>query len=222
MPLTRSVEDYLKTIYLLAPGGGAVSTNDIAERLGLSAPSVSGMVKRLSDARFLDHEPYRGVVLTDSGRRSAIRMVRRHRLIEAYLVRFLGYSWDTVHDEAERLEHAVSDVLVERMADALGNPRFDPHGDPIPSAEGIVEESSYTALAEVPAGVIVEIRRVDTSQADRLRYLENHGLVPGSRVRVTAHHPFRGPVVLRMDDDHEQVIGHELAAQILCSRESEA
>src|SRR5262245_22761497 len=144
MPLTRSVEDYLKTIYLLAPAGGAVSTNDIAERLGLSAPSVSGMVKRLSDMGLLDHEPYRGVELTEQGRGSAIRMVRRHRLIEAYLVEFLGYSWDTVHDEAERLEHAVSDMLVERMAEALGNPRFDPHGDPIPSAEGVVEESTYT------------------------------------------------------------------------------
>ena len=219
--LTRSVEDYLKTIYLLAPRGGAASTNEIAERLGLSAPSVSGMVKRLSDAGLLDHEPYRGVVLTESGRRSAIRMVRRHRLIEAYLVEFLGYSWDTVHDEAERLEHAVSDVLVERMAEALGNPRVDPHGDPIPSAEGIIEESAYTSLAEVPVGEMVEIRRVDTSQSDRLRYLEDHGLVLGSRVRVTAHHPFSGPVVLRMADDHEQVIGHELAAQILCSRESD-
>ena len=105
--LTRSVEDYLKVIYLLAPSGGAVSTTEIAERLGLTAPSVSGMVKRLSDAGLLDHEPYRGVVLTEPGRRSAIRMVRRHRLIEAYLVKFLGYSWDTVHDEADRLEHAV-------------------------------------------------------------------------------------------------------------------
>ncbi len=216
--LTRSVEDYLKAIYHLSPGGEAASTNEIAERLGLSAPSVSAMVRRLSDIGLLEHEPYRGVVLTEAGRRSALRVVRRHRLIEAYLVAFLGYSWDTVHDEAERLEHSVSDLLVERMAAALGNPRFDPHGDPIPSQDGVVEESAYTALAEVPVGETVEIRRVDTSQGERLRYLEDHGLVPGRQVTVTAHHPFDGPLVLQVGNAAEQVIGHELAAQILCAR----
>jgi DtxR family Mn-dependent transcriptional regulator len=215
--LTRSVEDYLKAIYHLAPGEEPASTNQIAERLGLSAASVSGMIKRLSDAGLLEHVPYRGVVLTPAGRRSALRMVRRHRMIEAYLVGFLGYSWDTVHDEAERLEHAVSDLLVERMAAALGHPRFDPHGDPIPAPDGSIEESRYTALTEIPAGETVEIRRVDTSQSERLRYLEDHGLVPGSRIRVTAHHPFSGPVVLQVGED-EQVIGHELAEQILCCR----
>lgn len=220
--LTRSVEDYLKAIYHLAPADEPASTNEIAERLGLSAASVSGMIKRLADAGLLEHVPYRGVVLTSAGRLSALRVVRRHRLIEAYLVGFLGYSWDTVHDEAERLEHAVSDVLVERMAAALGDPRVDPHGDPIPSRDGSIEESAYTALAEVPVGETVEIRRVDTSQGERLRYLEDHGLVPGSRVRVTAHHPFSGPLVLRVGDDSEQVIGQELAAQILCSREAES
>jgi len=217
MPLTRSVEDYLKAIYHLAPGEEPAATTHIAERLGLSAASVSGMIKRLSDAGLLEHVPYRGVVLTESGRRSALRMVRRHRLIEAYLVANLGYSWDTVHDEAERLEHAVSDLLVERMAAALGHPRVDPHGDPIPAPDGSIEESAYTALIEVPEGETVEIRRVDTSQADRLRYLHAHRLVPGQRVRVTARLPFSGPVVLEIDDAQE-VIGHELAAQILCSR----
>jgi DtxR family Mn-dependent transcriptional regulator len=215
--LTRSVEDYLKAIYHLAPGEEPASTNQIAERLGLSAASVSGMIKRLADAGLLEHVPYRGVVLTPAGRRSALRMVRRHRMIEAYLVGFLGYSWDTVHDEAERLEHAVSDLLVERMGAALGHPRFDPHGDPIPAPDGSIEESPYTSLTEIPAGETVEIRRVDTSQGERLRYLEDHGLVPGSRVRVTAHHPFSGPVVLQVGED-EQVIGHELAEQILCCR----
>ena len=217
MPLTRSVEDYLKAIYHLAPGEEPAATNHIADRLGLSAASVSGMIKRLSDAGLLEHLPYRGVVLTESGRRSALRMVRRHRLIEAYLVARLGFTWDTVHDEAERLEHAVSDLLVERMADALGHPRVDPHGDPIPAPDGSIEEAAYTALAEVPEGETVEIRRVDTSQSDRLRYLRDHRLVPGQRVRVTAHLPFSGPVVLEVDQA-EEVIGHELAAQILCSR----
>jgi DtxR family Mn-dependent transcriptional regulator len=219
--LTRSVEDYLKAIYHLAPGEEPASTNQIAERLGLSAASVSGMIKRLSEEGLLEHVPYRGVVLTESGRSTALRMVRRHRLIEAYLVDRLGYSWDTVHDEAERLEHAVSDLLIERMAEALDNPRVDPHGDPIPAPDGSIEESAYTSLVEVPEGETVEIRRVDTSQGDRLRYLHDHGLVPGQRVRVTAHHPFSGPLVLRVGEDTEEVIGHELAAQILCSRGGE-
>src|SRR5215211_5645318 len=127
--LTRSVEDYLKAIYRLSPEGRFASTSGIAHLLELSAPSVSGMVKRLSEHGLLEHVPYKGVQLTPEGRRAALRMLRRHRLIEAYLVAFLGYTWDTVHDEAERLEHAVSDTLVERMANAVGNPDVDPHGD---------------------------------------------------------------------------------------------
>jgi DtxR family Mn-dependent transcriptional regulator len=216
-PLTRSVEDYLKAIYRLSRGAEPASTSDIAELLGLSAPSVSGMVRRLSEQSLLEHVPYRGVVLTAAGRRIALRMVRRHRLIEAYLVEFLGYSWDTVHDEAERLEHAVSDALIERMAVALGNPRFDPHGDPIPATDGSIDELVYTPLTEVPPGEPVEIRRVDTSQAERLRFLEQSGLKPGIRVTVLQRQPFRGPLTLRIDSA-EQVIGHELAQQVLCVR----
>src|SRR4026207_1464983 len=134
-PLTRSVEDYLKAIYRLSQGTQPAATSEIAELLGLSPPSVSGMGRRLSEQGLLEYVPYRGVLLTASGRRVALQMVRRHRLIEAYLVGFLGYSWDTVHDEAERLEHAVSDLLIERMALALGHPRVGPPGDPLPSPE---------------------------------------------------------------------------------------
>src|ERR687895_900599 len=151
-PLTPSVEDYLKAIYRLTPQGRPASTSDIAQRLDLTPASVSGMVKRLSEQGLLEHVPYKGVQLTAEGRRAALRMVRRHRLIEAYLVAFLGYSWDTVHDEAERLEHAVSDTMVERMATALGHPEVDPHGDPIPSADGSIHELACTALADVPVG----------------------------------------------------------------------
>src|SRR5919204_876885 len=149
--LTRSVEDYLKAVYRLSPEGRPASTSGIAKLLELSAPSVSGMVKRLSELGLLEHLPYKGVQLTAEGRRAALRMVRRHRLIEAYLVQFLGYSWDTVHEEAERLEHAVSDTLVERMAAALGNPSFDPHGDPIPQADGSIPEFACTPLSDIPA-----------------------------------------------------------------------
>ena len=214
-PLTRSVEDYLKAIYRLSRGAQPASTSEIAEHLGLSAPSVSGMVRRLSEQGLLEHVPYRGVVLTEPGRRVALRMVRRHRVLEAYLVGFLGYSWDSVHEEAERLEHAVSDALIERMAGALGHPRFDPHGDPIPSTDGSIDELAYTSLAELPTGATAEIRRVDTSQPERLRFLEQAGLKPGVRVTLRDRQPFRGPLTLRIGTT-DQVIGQELAEQILC------
>jgi len=144
-------------------------------------------------------------------------MVRRHRILETYLVAYLHFTWDTVHEEAERLEHAVSDTLIERMALALGNPRVDPHGDPIPDADGSIAELLYTPLTEVPVGESVELRRVDTSHADRLRYLAEHGLRPGARVTVSAREPFHGPLSLDVDGTG-QVLGYELAALLLCAR----
>jgi DtxR family Mn-dependent transcriptional regulator len=215
--LTRSVEDYLKAIYSLSPEGHHASTSDIAHFLDLSAPSVSGMIKRLSEQGLLEHIPYKGVQLTSEGRRAALRMVRRHRLIEAYLVAYLGYTWDTVHEEAERLEHAVSDTLVERMADALGNPGSDPHGDPIPAADGSIAEVAGTLLADVPTGETVEVRRVDERRGDRLRYLGSVGLTPGAIVTVVEHQPFQGPITLRVGGE-ERVIGHELGQALLCAR----
>lgn len=216
-PLTRSVEDYLKAIYHLSLDGQPASTSAIAQALELAPPSVSGMIRRLSDQGLLRHVPYRGVELTDLGRRAALRMVRRHRVIEAYLVDRLGYSWDTVHEEAERLEHAVSDGLIERMAAALGHPQVDPHGDPIPDAQGNVEELLYTPLTEVPAGEMVEVRRVDTSHPERLRYLATTGLVPGAALTVLDRQPFDGPITIGVGA-RQQVIGHELARLILCGR----
>jgi DtxR family transcriptional regulator, Mn-dependent transcriptional regulator len=214
--LTRSVEDYLKAIYSLSPEGQHASTSDIAHLLDLSAPSVSGMIKRLSEQGLLEHTPYKGVQLTADGRKAALRMVRRHRLIEAYLVGFLGYSWDTVHEEAERLEHAVSDTLVERMANALGNPGSDPHGDPIPAADGSIAEVAGTPLADVPAGQTVEVRRVDERRGERLRYLASIGLMPGVTVTVLEHQPFQGPITLRVGAE-ERVIGHEMGQGLLCT-----
>lgn len=215
--LTRSAEDYLKAIYHLTCEGGPATTNQLAEALGLAPASVSGMLKRLADQELVDHEPYRGVTLSPAGKQIALRMLRRHRLIEAYLVAHLGYSWDTVHDEAERLEHAVSDTLVERMAKVLGDPLEDPHGDPIPGPDGSLAEVVYVPLAELAVGEEAEIRRVSTSQADRLRYMSAAGLVPGTRITVTARDPFRGPIRLRLGK-REQVIGHELAMMVLCTR----
>lgn len=209
-----SVEDYLKAIYHLTEGGGAASTTDIAQRLGIAAPSVTGMVKRLDEQGLVRHEPYRGSELTPQGRRYALRTVRRHRVLEAYLVAFLGYDWGTVHEEAERLEHAVSDVLVERMAHALGNPSVDPHGDPIPAPDGSMAEVLYTPLSEHPAGPAT-VRRVQVDDPDRLRYLASVGLVPGAAVTVVSHEPLAGLVTVQVGPNI-QVLGRELGDLVLC------
>src|SRR5574338_297650 len=213
--LTRSAEDYLKAIYHLTTDGTPATTNDLAQALDLAPASVSGMLKRLADQGLVDHEPYRGATLAREGRRVALRMLRRHRLIEAYLVAHLGYSWDTVHDEAERLEHAVSDTLVERMAKVLGDPQEDPHGDPIPGPDGSLAEMVYVPLADLEVGDVAEIRRVNTSQTDRLRYIGGTGLMPGTQVELAAREPFQGPLRVKVGD-REQIIGHELAGMILC------
>jgi DtxR family Mn-dependent transcriptional regulator len=214
--LTRSVEDYLKAIYQLSPEGRPASTSEIAHLLALSPPSVTGMVKRLSEHGLLEHVPYRGVQLTDEGRRAALRMVRRHRLIEAYLVEFLGYSWDTVHEEAERLEHAVSDTMVERMATALGHPEVDPHGDPIPSADGIVQELSCTPLTDIAVGETVELHRVHESQPERLRYIASLGLKPGVQIKVIDRQPFDDLVTVEVGGQ-QHVIGRELGHVLQCA-----
>lgn len=172
------------------------------------------MVKRLAEQGLVRHEPYRGAELTSQGRRAALRTVRRHRVLEAYLVAFLGYDWGTVHDEAERLEHAVSDPLIERMAQALGNPSVDPHGDPIPAPDGTIAEVVYTPITELPAGAAV-VRRVQVEDGEKLRYLASVGLVPGAHVVILSHEPFAGPVTVRVGT-HTQVIGRELGELVLC------
>ena len=215
--LTRSVEDYLKAIYRLTSRGAPAATSEIAGLLEISAPSVSGMVKRLSEQGLLAHVPYRGVELTEEGRAAALRMVRRHRLIETYLVDRLGYTWDTVHEEAERLEHAVSDDLVERMAAALGDPEFDPHGDPIPAADGSMAAHAFTPLAELPVGADAVVRRVATGDPARLRYVADLGLQPGAHVHVAAREPFGGPITLGTDGG-EQMVAGELGSLLLCER----
>ena len=215
--LTHSAEDYLKAIYRLTAGGEPATTSELATTLDLAPASVSGMLRRLADQRLVQHEPYRGVTLSRDGRRIALRMLRRHRLIEAYLVAHLGYSWDTVHAEAERLEHAVSDTLVERMAHVLGDPLEDPHGDPIPGPDGSLAELVYVPLSDLKVGETVEIRRVDTNDADRLRYLGAEGLTPGTRIRLSARGPFEGPVTIRVGR-RDVVLGVDLAALVLCRR----
>lgn len=217
-PLTAPVEDYLKAIYAFERDGRAAATNDIAQRLSIAPASVSGMVQRLADQGLVEYERYRGVRLTTAGRRAALKTIRRHRVIEAYLVRALGYGWDTVHEEAERLEHAVSDTLVDRMAAVLGHPTADPHGDPIPSADGDIHETASVRLSEVGPGSSAELRRVDESQPERLRYIASIGLIPGTVVRVIDCQPFQGPITIQTGG-RTHVIAHELAQVLFCAAE---
>ncbi|HEY5021280.1 MAG TPA: metal-dependent transcriptional regulator, partial [Gemmatimonadaceae bacterium] len=158
--ITAPAEDYLKAIYAIGKGSGPAATNEIAQRLAIAPASVSGMVRRLADQGLLAYERYHGVKLTESGRRAALRTLRRHRVIEAYLSQALGYPWDRVHAEAERLEHAASDELVDRMAATIGEPEVDPHGAPIPTRDGAVDETEYTSLAQLAVGMSGTVVRV--------------------------------------------------------------
>jgi DtxR family Mn-dependent transcriptional regulator len=143
-------------------------------------------------------------------------MIRRHRVLEVYLIQQLGYDWDSVHDEAERLEHAVSDELIERMAGALGDPRYDPHGAPIPTAAGDIEEAVFISLAEAAPGVELELRQVGTEDPAKLRYLAGQGLVPGAAMVVTERQPFNGPTIVRLRSGESRVVGRELALLLWC------
>lgn len=183
-PLSRSVEDYLKAIYALCDSGDPASTSAIAEALDIQPASVTGMIKRLAESGLLEHVPYKGVRLTDPGTMEALKILRRHRILETYLCERLGYSWDDVHDEAERLEHAASDKLIEQMAGALDFPSHDPHGAPIPTRAGDIEAMDLATLADVQAGDRVTIRAVRDEDSSELRSMAEGGLVPGARVLV--------------------------------------
>ena len=212
--LTEPVEDYLKAIYELELAGTAAATTDLATHLGVAPASVTGMVRRLADQGLLTHEPYRGVRLTQQGRRSALRTLRRHRIIECYLVQALGYGWDEVHDEAERLEHSASEDLIDRMARTIGEPTVDPHGAPIPTREGAVDETDYVTLVQLTAGAKARVMRVSDEDADLLRHLRDLSLMPGSVVQVLEHAPYGGPIKLQAGA-RQVVIGPALAERLL-------
>ena len=214
--ITPAVEDYLKAIYQLEqeePKAGSVTGQRIAERLGVASPSVTNMIKRLSELGLVEHERYRGVELSDTGERIALEVVRHHRLLERYLVEALGYGWDEVHDEAERLEHHISEALEARMAAALGDPTVDPHGDPIPHLDGSVAGADTRKLVDLAPGDVAVVRRVSDQDPERLRYLERLGLRPGANVRLLEALPFDGPLRLEIAGT-EQVIGRPLGAVI--------
>jgi DtxR family Mn-dependent transcriptional regulator len=213
-PLSAPVEDYLKAIYTIGRGTGAAATNEIAQRLALAPASVSGMVRRLADQGLLAYERYHGVKLTETGRRAALRTLRRHRVIEAYLAQALDYPWDRVHAEAERLEHAASDELVDRMAATMGEPEVDPHGAPIPTRDGAVDETEYTSLAELAVDTPGMVVRVADEDPAMLRYLAELSVVPGKRVTVKSRAPYGGPITLVVGRA-EISVGPALAAHVL-------
>jgi DtxR family transcriptional regulator, Mn-dependent transcriptional regulator len=218
---TAAVEDYLKSIWVLQQAEDPVATSRIAERLGLSAAAVTAMVKRLADQGLLRHEPYYGVRLTAAGELAALRIIRRHRVLELFLTEVLGYPWDRVHDEAERLEHAASDELIERLARHLGEPDRDPHGSSIPTASGEVDRVQYPTLAEIEMGQLRQVLEVDVDDPEQLRYLGSLELYPGASVVVTGHAPFEGPVSVQVNGE-TRVLARSLAERIRTTPPPEA
>jgi DtxR family transcriptional regulator, Mn-dependent transcriptional regulator len=217
MPLevSSAVQDYAKAIYSLEQrcDGGAVSTNAIAERLGVSAASASSMVKRLDGLGLVEHVPYRGVVLTQRGLKVALEVLRHHRLLELFLAEELGMPWDRVHAEAEALEHVLSEYLEARIAAKLGHPTRDPHGDPIPSAEFEIEEQETRSLADLEPGDQGVFVRVSDSEPEMLRYLGERGVTPGQSFEVLERQPFGGPLFVRFGADVHP-LGGELAQRM--------
>ena len=208
---SQAIEDYAKAIYALElRDGEAVSTNAIADRLGVTAASASGMVKRLDELGLVEHQPYRGVSLTEDGRRVALEVMRHHRLLELYLVQSLGVPWDRVHQEAEVLEHVLSEELEELIAAKLGNPTHDPHGDPIPTRELTIEEGTTHSLQSLEVGVRGTFARVSDSDPEMLRFLAERGIAPGDELEVVDKQPFEGPLFVRFGD-HVEVLGGALA-----------
>lgn len=211
--VSEAVQDYLKKIYHLEERDGAASTSALAAAMGVAAPSVTGMVKRLAALGFVRHTPYQGVVLTPAGRKIALEVIRHHRLLELYLAETLGYSWDRVHEEAERLEHAISEELEERIFEALGRPVRDPHGEPIPSRDGRVEARDLAPLSELAVGAGGVIGQVSETTPEILRYLGARGLVPDTPVAVQEKAPSEGPITVAVGPT-THVLDRQLASHI--------
>ena len=208
---TEAVQDYAKAIYSLwRRSDEPVSTSAIADRLDVSPASASAMVKRLASLGLVEHEPYRGVELTPAGRRVALEVIRHHRLLELYLAEALGMPWDRVHEEAEVLEHAISPELSELIARKLGNPTHDPHGDPIPTSEGEIEERPTRALDALEPGEHGTFARVSDADPEMLRYLSERGIAPGATLELVGREPFEGPLTVRTEEG-EHALGVGLA-----------
>lgn len=211
---SESVQNFLKTIHSLQQPQERVSTNALAEALAISAPSVTDMAQRLVAAGLVDYEKYRGVRLTEEGEKLALKIIRRHRLIELYLVRELGYALHEVHAEAENLEHAVSDRFIEAVARKLNYPDFDPHGDPIPNAEGKVVPRDLRPLSEWPVHTAASVSRFKTDNQEMLQHILDRGFKLDSKIEVLERDPFEGPITTLVDGK-KRTVGHNVAACIL-------
>lgn len=216
---TEAVEDYLKSIYLVETEQGEVTTQVVAERMEVSAPSATGMLKKLAELKLVKHEPYHGVVLTAAGRKIALEVIRHHRLLELYLAEALGYSWDKVHAEAEKLEHHISEEFEDKIAALLGNPVTDPHGDPIPAKDGTLPPQNTIRLPDADAGESVLVTRVTAQNAEQLTYLGSLGIRPDASITLVHKAPFDGPVHLRVGAASHHV-GLNLARQIFIRRKN--
>ena len=223
-PPSSSVGDYLKAIWELSEEGAAeaaASTTDVAERLSFSAASVSNMFGRLREMGLAEYERYHGARLTEEGRAEALRLLRRHRLIETFLLECLGYSWEEVHEEAESMEHSVTDAFTERLAAFLGDPAQDPHGDPIPTADGTLEADDSFPLAAATPGQQVRVYRVDDEEPAKLAYLEELGLTPGRLLEVREVRALDGVVVVEDEAAESRSIGGPLAGSVFVRNASE-
>lgn len=216
-PLSESMEDYLKAIYEILERQNRATTSAIAEKMGFSSPSVTSMIKRLAELNLVTHEPYQGVSLTGAGERTAVEIIRHHRLIELYLADSLGVPWDQVHDEAEKLEHAISEDLEDRIAAALGDPTVDPHGAPIPARDGTMIRVEGVTLSEVGAGEKVTVVEVGDRSPELLRHLGNLRLYPGTEIRILRIEPYDGPLVIEVEE-REFILGRTAASEIRVSR----
>lgn len=213
----QAIEDYLKSIYTLAETESPVSTSRLADARDVKPGSVTSMVQRLAKLNLVDYEKHYGVVLTESGEKIALEVIRHHRLLELYLSEALGFGWDEVHEQAELLEHVISEKLEERIAAVLGNPTHDPHGDPIPAKDGTIIQEETRPLTAVSPGESVIITRIpDDGNSERLRYLAELGLIPGTEIMITAVAPFNGPISFNIAGA-SKVIGYTIAQSVLVS-----
>ncbi len=214
----QAIEDYVKTIYVLAQEESPVSTSRVAQARDVRPASATSMLQRLAKLNLVDYEKHYGVTLTEAGNKLALEVIRHHRLLELYLMEALGFSWDEVHEQADILEHVISEKLEDRIAAALDNPEFDPHGDPIPARDGSMTTVDTLLLAEAPEQTPLRVARIpDDSNSELLRYLADLGLVPGAEVAVLEIGPFLGPLTLSIGG-RDQVIGRHVADMILVER----
>ncbi len=223
MTATDSMQEYLAEAYRIAhyqPEDNFVSTSSLAEEMKVSAPAVTRMVQRLKHAGFLEHQPYRGIRLTEAGEREALANIRRHRLVERFLVDVMGFGWHEVHDDADDLGLVVSDVLVDKMDEMTGYPKRCPHGEPIPHADGFMPRMVDYPLSEVEVGLDYVISRVHSHDAHKLRYFSELRLEPGKRFRLVMRAPFKGPLQLQVDGQ-THFLGHELAGTLRVCSEAE-